>query len=58
MLRLAVAFFILGLVAILLGASGFGGLSLEIGKAFLVVFLILVTISFVASMVVGKKTLK
>ena len=55
MLRAAIAFFVLGLVAILLGANGVGGLSLDIGKTLLFVFLILAVISFVASMATGRK---
>ena len=55
MLRAAIAFFVLGLVAILLGANGIGGLSVDIGKTLLFVFLILAVISFVASLVMGKK---
>ena len=55
MLRAAIAFFVLGLVAILLGANGVGGLSLEIGTTLLFVFLILAVISFIASMVSGRR---
>ncbi len=55
MLRAAIAFFILGLVSILLGANNVGGLSLDIGKTLLFVFLILAVISFIASMVTGRK---
>lgn len=55
MLRAAIAFFVLGLVAILLGANGVAGLSLDIGKTLLFVFLILAVISFIASMVTGRK---
>ena len=55
MLRAAIAFFVLGLIAILLGANGVGGLSLDIGKTLLFVFLILAVISFIASMVSGRK---
>jgi len=55
MLRAAIAFFVLGLVAILLGANGVGGLSVDIGKTLLFVFLILAVISFVASLVMGRK---
>lgn len=58
MLRAAIAFFVLGLVAILLGANGIGGLSLDIGKTLLFVFLILAVISFIASLVVGKRVVK
>lgn len=55
MLRAAIAFFVMGLVAILLGANGVGGLSLDIGKTLLFVFLILAVISFIASLVTGRK---
>jgi len=58
MLRAAIAFFILGLLAILLGANGVGGLSIDIGKTLLFIFLILAVISFIASMVVGKRIVK
>jgi uncharacterized membrane protein YtjA (UPF0391 family) len=58
MLRAAIAFFVLGLVAILLGANGIGGLSVDIGKTLLFIFLILAVISFVASLVVGKRIVK
>ncbi len=56
MLRAAVVFFVLALVAMLLGASGVAGVSMEIGRTLLVVFLILAVISFVASLVSGKNT--
>lgn len=58
MLRAAIAFFVLGLVAILLGANGIGGLSVEIGKTLLFIFFILAVISFIASLVVGRKVVK
>jgi uncharacterized membrane protein YtjA (UPF0391 family) len=56
MLRAAIAFFILGLVSVLFGAYGIGGLSIEIGKMLLTIFLVFAVISFVASLVTGKKT--
>lgn len=55
MLRAAIAFFVLALIAILLGANGVAGLSLEVGKILLFVFLFLAIISFVLSIVTGKK---
>lgn len=54
MLRAALGFFILGLVAMLLGANGIGGLSVDIGQTLLIVFLILSAISFIASLVSGR----
>lgn len=55
MLRAAIVFFVLGLVAILFGASGFAGVSMEIGRTLLIVFLILAAISFVASLLTGRR---
>ncbi len=55
MLRAAIIFFVLALISILLGAYGIAGLSMEIGKILLTVFLILALISFVVSLVTGKK---
>ncbi len=54
MLRAAIGFFVLALVAILLGASGIAGVSMEIGRMLLFVFLILAVISFVVSLVSGR----
>ena len=54
MVRAAIAFFILALVAFLLGAGGVAGMSLDIGKTLLTVFLILAVISFVVSLITGK----
>lgn len=56
MIRAAISFFIIGLVALLLGAAGVAGLSIEIGKIILVIFLGLAILSFLASLVTGKKT--
>lgn len=55
MLRAALGFFILALVAIVLGASGVAGVSLDIGRALLITFMILAVISFVAGIVTGGK---
>lgn len=55
MLRAAIAFFVLALVAFFLGANGIGGLSMEIGRTLLFVFLILAVISFVVSLISGRR---
>lgn len=55
MLRAAIAFFILAIVAFVLGASGIAGISMEIGRMLLIVFLILAVISFVMNMMSGRK---
>lgn len=54
MLRAAIAFFVIGLVAMLLGATGFGGLSVEIGRTLLFVFLVLAVLSFLVSLFTGR----
>lgn len=54
MLRAALLFFVLGLVAMLLGATGVAGLSMEVGRLVLYVFLALTVISLVAGLVTGK----
>ena len=56
MIRAAITFFILALVAYVLGANGIAGLSVEIGRLLLGVFLVLAVVSLVASMVTGRKT--
>jgi uncharacterized membrane protein YtjA (UPF0391 family) len=54
MLRAAIAFFVLALLAMLLGASGIAGISMEIGRTLLFVFLVLAALSFVASLFTGR----
>lgn len=54
MIRAAIAFFVLALVAFVLGASGIAGLSMEIGRILLIVFLVLAVISFIGSVVTGR----
>jgi uncharacterized membrane protein YtjA (UPF0391 family) len=56
MLRAAIAFFVIGLIAILLGANNIAGVSLEVGKVLLLVFLVLAVISFLFSMFTGRKS--
>jgi uncharacterized membrane protein YtjA (UPF0391 family) len=56
MLRAAVVFFVIGLLAMLLGAYGVAGISVEIGRVLLFVFLVLAVISFVASLVSGRRS--
>lgn len=54
MIRAALSFFVLALVAYVFGAYGIAGLSIEIGKVLLWVFLVLAAISFLGSLIVGK----
>ena len=54
MLRAAIGFFVLALVAMLLGAGGVAGVSLEVGRMLLWVFLVLAVLSLVAGLVTGR----
>lgn len=56
MVRAAIAFFVLALIAMLLGASGIAGVSMEVGRTLLFVFLVLAVISFVFSLITGRKS--
>jgi uncharacterized membrane protein YtjA (UPF0391 family) len=56
MLRTAIIFFFIGLCAYVLGANNVAGLSLEIGRMVLFVFVFLSIISFIASVITGKRT--
>ena len=53
MLRAAITFFVLGLVAMLFGAYGIAGVSIELGKVLLMVFIVLAILSFVVGLVRG-----
>ncbi len=54
MLNAAITFFVIGLVAMLLGATNFAGVSLEVGRTLLFVFLILAIISFAVGLIRGR----
>ncbi len=53
MLRAAITFFVLGLVAMLFGAYGIAGVSIEVGKILLMVFIVLAILSFVVGLIRG-----
>lgn len=55
MLRAALAFFVLGLVALVFGSVGLAGMSIEIGRMLLVAFLVLALISFVIGLASGSR---
>lgn len=55
MLNAAIAFFVLALIALALGAGGIAGVSMEIGKTLLIVFLVLAVVSFLGSLLTGRK---
>lgn len=56
MLRAAITFFVLALAAYIFGAYGFAGMSMEIGRVFLIVFLVLAVVSFFLSVITGRRT--
>jgi len=55
MLRAALAFFVIAILALMLGANGIAGVSLEVGKLLLYVFLALAVIAVVIGLVSGRK---
>lgn len=56
MLRAAIGFFLIGLLALILGAGNIAGVSLEVGKLLLFVFLALAVLSVVVGLVTGRGT--
>ena len=55
MTRTAVVFFILALLSILFGSYGVAGITIELGKILLMIFLSLSLLSFIGSLMTGKK---
>ena len=53
-LRAAILFFVLALVAMIFGATGFAGLSMDIGKTLVTIFLVLAVLSFLANILLGR----
>lgn len=53
MLRAALAFFVLAIIAYLLGATGVAGISMDIGRVLLVVFLVLAVIGAAIGLIGG-----
>ena len=56
MLRAAIIFFAIGLLAMFFGMNNIGGLSVELGKLLLFVFIGLAVVSFVVSLVSGRRS--
>jgi uncharacterized membrane protein YtjA (UPF0391 family) len=55
MARAAIGFFIVGLLAMAMGSYNVGGVSIEMGKMCLYVFLALSVLSFVVSLITGRR---
>lgn len=57
MLRAALLFFVLAIVAYIMGATGVAGLSMEIGRTLLGFFLFLAVVGLIAGLLVGRKVI-
>lgn len=55
MLRAAIVFFIIAIVAFIFGASGIAGMSMEIGRLLLMIFLALAIVSFLINVIGGRR---
>ena len=55
MLRASISFFMIAILAIILGANNLAGLSMEIGKMILGIFLILSLVSFLFTVNTSRK---
>ena len=53
MLRTALVFFVLALVAFIFGAVGVAGITMEIGRMLLTVFLLISIVSVLAGLITG-----
>jgi uncharacterized membrane protein YtjA (UPF0391 family) len=53
MLRAAIIFFVIGLIAMFLGMGNIAGMSVEVGKTLLYIFLGLAVLSFLVSLMTG-----
>jgi len=56
MLRSAIIFFVIGLIAFFFGMNNIGGISIDLGKLLLLVFVALAIVSFLVSMVSGRRS--
>lgn len=56
MLRAAIAFFVVGLLAMFLGLNQIAGVSVELGKLLLYIFLGLAVISLLIGLVTGRRS--
>lgn len=58
MIRAAVVFFVLALVALLFGLNGVAGLSMEIGKIIVLVFIAISALTFIAALAATRTSKK
>ncbi len=57
MARAAIGFFVLAILAYIFGANGIAGVSMEIGKSLIAIFVILAILAFIMSLITGRKSL-
>ena len=53
MLRAAIAFLVIGIIAFAVGAGNIGGLSMDVGRTLLFVFVGLAVLSFLGTLITG-----
>lgn len=58
MLQAAFLFFVLAIISYVFGANAIAGVSMDIGRAFLFIFLLLSVVSFIGGMMSGKREKK
>lgn len=58
MIRTAILFFVLALVALLFGMNGVAGLSMEIGKFIVLVFIAISALTFIAALAATRSARK
>jgi uncharacterized membrane protein YtjA (UPF0391 family) len=56
LLGASISFFVIGLLSYLLGLNGVSGISIEMGKLLLLIFVVIAVLGFVTSVITGKKT--
>jgi uncharacterized membrane protein YtjA (UPF0391 family) len=56
MLRAAITFFVVGLLAMFLGMNNIAGVSVELGKLLLYIFLALAVVSLIVGLVTGRRS--
>jgi uncharacterized membrane protein YtjA (UPF0391 family) len=56
MLRAAIAFFVVGLLAMFLGMNNIAGVSVELGKLLLYIFLALAVVTLIVGLVTNRRS--
>jgi len=56
MIKASIAFFVLAIISLLLGLGGVAGLSMDIAKTLIAVFLVLAVLGFLVRLLGGKQS--